>query len=122
MKRNLRDLKKDLQTLSLPQLQQINVWVQQLIMMGEDKAQRLSEGSKANIVLAFNQDGKTYRLEYIRCGNAECKCASGSLHGPYWYAYWYENGKTKSSYIGKELKLQRVHSSEVNHIQESIEE
>jgi hypothetical protein len=23
-------------------------------------------------------------------------------HGPYWYAYWKENGRTRSRYIGKE--------------------
>ena len=24
-------------------------------------------------------------------------------HGPYWYAYWKEDGRTRSQYIGKEL-------------------
>lgn len=40
----------------------------------------------------------TYRSEYIRCGKAGCrKCP----HGPYWYAYWKESGKTRKKYCGK---------------------
>ena len=46
---------------------------------------------------------KTYRSEMVRCGKKGCKCAEGKPHGPYWYAYWTEGGKTKSQYIGKEL-------------------
>lgn len=47
-----------------------------------------------------------YQLERIRCGKAGCKCAGekGELHGPYWYAYWRENGRLKSRYVGKQLK------------------
>lgn len=38
----------------------------------------------------------------VRCGKKGCRCARGELHGPYWYAYWTEGGKTKSQYVGKE--------------------
>ncbi len=41
----------------------------------------------------------TYRLERVSCGK-NCK---GCPHGPYWYGYWKEGGKTKSKYIGKRL-------------------
>jgi len=44
----------------------------------------------------------TYRLEKVKCGKKGCKKCP---HGPYWYAYWKENGKTKSKYIGKTLKI-----------------
>ena len=44
----------------------------------------------------------TYQLERVRCGKSNCKCVKGALHGPYWYAYWSENGKTKSMYVGKQ--------------------
>jgi len=47
--------------------------------------------------------GVTYRHEKIRCGKPTCKCAKGSLHGPYWYAYSKKNGKLSSKYIGKNL-------------------
>jgi len=41
-----------------------------------------------------------YQREYVRCGKKSC----GSCpHGPYWYAYWSEKGKTRKRYVGKEL-------------------
>jgi hypothetical protein len=42
----------------------------------------------------------TFRQETVRCGKEGCtKCP----HGPYWYAYWREDGRLRSRYIGKEL-------------------
>jgi hypothetical protein len=42
----------------------------------------------------------TYRLEPVKCGKAGCtRCP----HGPYWYAYWREDGRLRSRYIGKSL-------------------
>ena len=42
----------------------------------------------------------TYRLEHVRCGKQGCtRCP----HGPYWYAYWREEGRLRSRYIGKHL-------------------
>lgn len=38
------------------------------------------------------------RQQNVKCGKATCtRCP----HGPYWYAYWWENGKRKSRYLGK---------------------
>src|ERR1700756_4330238 len=46
----------------------------------------------------------TYRQQYTRCGKERCrKCKEGAGHGPYWYAYWSENGRTISKYIGIHL-------------------
>ncbi len=43
----------------------------------------------------------TYRQQYTRCGKQRCrKCQEGAGHGPYWYGYWSENGRTVSKYIG----------------------
>lgn len=39
----------------------------------------------------------------VRCGKPPCRCASGATHGPYWYAYWSEDGKTRCRYVGKRL-------------------
>ena len=45
-----------------------------------------------------------YRQQFTRCGKARCrKCKEGEGHGPYWYAYWNENGRTKTRYIGVRL-------------------
>lgn len=46
----------------------------------------------------------TYRQQYTRCGKQRCrKCREGAGHGPYWYAYWSEKGRTVSKYIGIHL-------------------
>src|SRR5947209_3316677 len=46
----------------------------------------------------------TYRKQYTRCGKERCrKCKEGDGHGPYWYAYWSEKGRTISKYIGIHL-------------------
>lgn len=39
----------------------------------------------------------TYQLERVHCGKHRCR----KLHGPYWYGYWTERGKTRSIYIGR---------------------
>jgi len=46
----------------------------------------------------------TYRQQYTRCGKERCrKCKEGAGHGPYWYAYWSEHGRTLSKYVGIHL-------------------
>lgn len=42
----------------------------------------------------------TYRQEHVNCGKESCTACP---HGPYWYGYWKEDGKTRSSYIGRHL-------------------
>ena len=39
----------------------------------------------------------SYRLEEVRCNKPTCtRCP----HGPYWYAYWREEGRVRSRYLG----------------------
>lgn len=42
----------------------------------------------------------SYRQEHVRCGKDGC---SSCPHGPYWYAYWKEAGRTRKRYIGRHL-------------------
>ena len=44
--------------------------------------------------------GLSYRQEHVRCGKSTC---SRCPHGPYWYAYWREGGRTRKRYIGRHL-------------------
>lgn len=38
------------------------------------------------------------REQEVRCGKPNCtKCP----HGPYWYAYWREDGRRRTRYLGK---------------------
>jgi hypothetical protein len=38
------------------------------------------------------------RRQSVRCGKASC---SRCPHGPYWYAYWREDGRRRSRYLGR---------------------
>jgi hypothetical protein len=38
---------------------------------------------------------------FVRCGKANCKCAKGNLHGPYYVRRWREYGKRCSKYVKK---------------------
>lgn len=40
---------------------------------------------------------ETWRCEWVKCGK---KCG-GCPHGPYWYAYWREDGRLRKRYVGK---------------------
>jgi hypothetical protein len=60
----------------------------------------LAMGDEAGAPLEDPEAGVTYRHESVKCGKPGCtKCP----HGPYWYAYYREDGKLRSRYIGREL-------------------
>ncbi len=51
----------------------------------------------------------SYRQEHVTCGKDGCtKCP----HGPYWYAYWKQDGRTRSQYIGRHLAGQPLEQYE----------
>ena len=39
------------------------------------------------------------RSERVRCGRANCKCARGELHGPYFYRYAWADGRRAKLYV-----------------------
>src|SRR5262245_38482601 len=90
-----------LDTLTLAELRRVDTAVHQLIDTITEWQRRPDEQPLDEQTLK----GKTYRLEKVRCGKETCKkCEQGPGHGPYWYAYWSVNGRTRKQYIGKELK------------------
>lgn len=42
----------------------------------------------------------SYRQEHVRCGKTGCRACP---HGPYWYAYWKEDGRSRKQYVGRQL-------------------
>lgn len=61
-------------------------------------------GPEPAIVEEREHDGVLYRLEHVRCGKRGCWCSAEYPrrgHGPYWYAYWREDDRRRSAYIGK---------------------
>ena len=70
----------------------------------EARRQKLEQRRSAAHKKARNR--RYLELERVNCGKKSCKkCASGELHGPYWYLYRpKENGPGRTSeYIGKVL-------------------
>lgn len=61
------------------------------------------QGDDAEVIEVRPASAGCYRLEKVRCGKPNCRCAQGKLHGPYWYLYQRRNGKLTSKYIGKRL-------------------
>jgi len=47
----------------------------------------------------------TYSRQFRRCGKTDCPACShgGAGHGPYWYAYWREDGRVRTRYLGRRL-------------------
>ncbi|OPY55303.1 MAG: hypothetical protein A4E49_00475 [Methanosaeta sp. PtaU1.Bin112] len=91
-----------LQEQDLPVLYEIRDIVASLI--AEKEASLPEPGSDREamreLVEVRHSGSMTYRLERVSCGK-NCK---GCPHGPYWYGYWREGGKTHSKYIGKNLR------------------
>lgn len=54
----------------------------------------------AEIVDETDESGVIVK-EYVRCGKDNCHCTEDQGHGPYLYAYWWEDGTTRSEYVGK---------------------
>ena len=41
----------------------------------------------------------TVHARFVRCNRAGCRCASGRLHGPYFYRFWREAGRLRKEYV-----------------------
>lgn len=67
------------------------------------KGREILQVQRVDDPTGISKAGRLYQLERVRCGKPNCKCVgeNAELHGPYWYAYWREDGKLKSRYVGK---------------------
>lgn len=54
----------------------------------------------AGVPVGRIEHGVRLRERSVRCGKAAC---SACPHGPYWYAFWTEDGRRRSTYVGKLL-------------------
>lgn len=61
------------------------------------------QGDGAEVIEVRAAPTGCYRLEKVKCGKPNCRCADGKLHGPYWYLYQRRGGKLTSKYVGKRL-------------------
>ena len=89
----------ELSTLRLLELEQVDMAIHELI--DHIRATQRPEYE------AEQRQGqrKSYQQEMVKCGKESCqKCQQGPGHGPYWYAYWSESGRTRKKYVGKHLR------------------
>jgi hypothetical protein len=70
-----------------------------IIKQGECLVAKMnSKSENTNRIFKIIPQNATIRVEYVRCVKDFClKCE----HGPYYYAYWREDGKLKKKYIGR---------------------
>lgn len=90
-----------LDTLTAPELREVLARAQEL-----DERYRQWEDPLAHQIEP--QQKGTYIQERVSCGKPGCKsCSELGGHGPYWYWYYSENGKTRKKYIGKHRPLEK---------------
>jgi len=88
-----RDLIRSVRTLDEYDLRRLMIFVRGLLLNSEGPGFDTEDAGP-------KKSGVNYRLEQVRCGKRGCtRCP----HGPYWYAYWREEGRLRSRYIGKTL-------------------
>lgn len=88
-----RDLIRAVRRLDEYDLRRLMIFIRGLLLQ--------TDGPETPDVPAKTGGGKvSYRLEPVKCGKHGCtRCP----HGPYWYAYWREEGRLRSRYIGRNL-------------------
>lgn len=57
----------------------------------------------------FELQGIVYYQQVRKCGNPDCQCSNGKLHGPYWYSRDIATGQVK--YLGKDLPVEVAQAS-----------
>lgn len=87
-----RDLVSAVRRLDRYDLRQLLVLVRGLLLHVDGKPREERDGATLARV--------TYRQEQVSCGKTSCRSCP---HGPYWYAYWKEGGRTRSCYVGRHL-------------------
>jgi hypothetical protein len=94
-----RELVRDIRRLDEYQLRRLLILVRGLLLHADGEPDEEEPGLPPTL---------RYRQEEVRCGKAAC---TSCPHGPYWYAYWKEDGRTRKRYIGRQLPgeaLERV--------------
>ncbi len=98
----LREVKLMAAQLRGDDLRRLDQWIHDRLgrLTQEESAEKKS---RRDVIDVVKKGGWTYQLESVRCGKEGCHCNEGQGHGPYWYGYRKEGGRTTSKYIGKDL-------------------
>jgi hypothetical protein len=88
-----KELIREIRALDAYDLRRLQMLIRGLLV---DDTTTTPKGQRGNV---------TFRQEMVRCGKDGCTTCP---HGPYWYAYWREDGRTRSRYIGKQLPAEEA--------------
>ena len=86
-----RDLVTGVRRLDEYELRRLQILVRGLLLHADGPVAAHEDGALARV---------SYRQEHVRCGKEGCGACP---HGPYWYAYWKQDGRTRKQYIGRQL-------------------
>jgi hypothetical protein len=50
--------------------------------------------------------------QYVTCGKPRCRCTRGQKHGPLYYLYWKQQGRSRSLYVPRERVSELRHQIE----------
>jgi hypothetical protein len=65
----------------------------------------------------------TIQVQWKKCGKPNCKCQRGDLHGPYYYRFWWAEGRLCRQYVKKsDLPAVRRQIQEYHGFQKAIRE
>jgi len=99
MRREVESLRKTATYLAQQQLLELRDMIDQVLEEKDEAIRDAEHAEKAKTIVA-----QRYVQEPMRCGKANCKCARGELHGPYWVLVkTFGDGRTKKQYVGKQL-------------------
>ena len=104
--RKVERIEQEASKLKVGELRRLVRSLQSALLVQESEAAEELSPAPAHEVIAVKHPapGVTIKQEMVRCGKKNCRCAQGgALHGPYWYKYWNEGGRTRSKYLGKNL-------------------
>lgn len=88
-----RDLARAVRGLDEHELRRLLIYAGGLLESTSGQRFAFEEGEK-------DEKPVSVRQQMVKCSKANCRSCP---HGPYWYAYWRENGKVRSRYIGRHL-------------------
>lgn len=104
--RSGRETRQWLEALDPADFQEISYLISDIQRERAQARRRKLAQRKASARKKSGNHRRYLELERVKCGKNNCKrCASGELHGPYWYLYRPKKnapGRT-SEYIGKTL-------------------
>jgi hypothetical protein len=63
------------------------------------RSERMPHNRRRDPIENWSSGTGSLQREWRRCGKPTCRCASGMLHGPYWYLRWRDRGRQRRRYV-----------------------